>query len=80
MLFRRRLVLAFRGTSLIRNRTPIGLYSRTMPKGPVMVVRVWAVFDERGTPVAGLGAHDVARAAGTRVPHTQNCALPLRSP
>ena len=37
----------YRGTSLIRNRAPLGPYSRTMPR----VLGGSAVSDGRGTPV-----------------------------
>ena len=39
----------YRGTSLIRKRTPLGPYRRPMPRG---VLGGWAFSHGRGTPVA----------------------------
>ena len=44
-------VRRYRGTSLIRKRTPLGPYRRPMPRGTWGGPGGWAFSHERGTPV-----------------------------
>jgi len=61
--------LSYRGTLLIRNRTPLGPYRRPI-LGPRVVLGGWAFSYERGTPVTARGGLvlDVDCAAPGAVP------------
>ena len=57
------------GTSFIRNRPPLGPYSRTKPlEGPMVALGGGAVSYERGTPVGGSATHISQSSVETRGP------------